>query len=172
MDQGRAHPRTKHSRRSAKLHQQSLHMCKARCHQIATLSQLVSQFQVHKCNTYCQKSYRRNGKFCKKCRFGFPRPAKQETDIHDLIDCLAVEKNKQPRKRLYQLQRSTDEAKINDYNPALLLANQATLTYSTLAISAADCLTTLPHTLPSVNGQRWTSSGPTFSQPADHLEQM
>ena len=90
-----------------------------------TLSQLVSQFQVHNCNSYCQKSFKRNGKFCKKCRFGFPRPPKEETEIHDLIDCLAVAKNKQPRKRLYQLRRSTDEAKINDYNPALLLANQA-----------------------------------------------
>ena len=89
-----------------------------------TLSQLVSHFQMHKCNTYCQKSYKRNGKFCKKCRFGFPRPPKTETEIHDFIDCLAVAKNKQPRKRLYQLRRSTDEAQINDYNPALLLANQ------------------------------------------------
>jgi len=90
-----------------------------------TLSQLVTQFQMHKCNSYCQKSYKRNGRFCKKCRFGFPRPPKEETEIYDLIDCLAVAKNKQPRKRLYQLRRSTDEVKINDYNPALLLANQA-----------------------------------------------
>ena len=90
-----------------------------------TLSQLVSQFQVHKCNSYCQKSYKRNGRFCKKCRFGFPRTPKEETQIHNLIDCLAVAKNKQPRKRLYQLRRSSDEVKINDYNPALLLANQA-----------------------------------------------
>ena len=90
-----------------------------------TLSQLVSKFQVHKCNSYCQKSYKHNGKFYKKCRFGFPRPVKETTELNDPMDCLAVLKTKQPRKRLYHLHRSLDEVNINDYNPALLLANQA-----------------------------------------------
>ena len=89
-----------------------------------TLSQLVSQFQEHKCNNYCQKSYKHNGKFFKKCRFGFPRPQKTHTDLNDPLECLAVLKAKQPRKRLYNMQRKADEAQINDYNPALLLANQ------------------------------------------------
>jgi len=90
-----------------------------------TLSQLVSKFQVHKCNSYCQKSFKNNGKFFKKCRFGFPRPVKKETELSDPLDCLAVLKTKQPRKRLYHLHRTPDEVNINDYNPALLLANQA-----------------------------------------------
>jgi len=90
-----------------------------------TLSNLVSQFQEHKCNSYCQKSYKHNGKFFKKCRFGFPRPAKHNTELNDPVDCLAMSKSKQPRKRLYHLTRSSDESQINDYNPALLLANQA-----------------------------------------------
>ena len=34
-------------------------------------------------------------------------------------------KNNQPRKRLYHLKRTEEEANINDYNAALLLANQA-----------------------------------------------
>lgn len=92
-----------------------------------TLSQLVSQFQVHKCNNYCQKSYKQNGQFFKKCRFGFPRPVKGKSELNDPLDCLAALKNKQPRKRLYHLQRTADEIKINDYNPALLLANQANI---------------------------------------------
>jgi len=90
-----------------------------------TLSHLVSQFQVHKCNSYCQKSYKHGGKFFKKCHFGFPRLEKTEPVLHDPLDCLAVLKAKQPRKRLYHLHRTADEVNINDYNPALLIANQA-----------------------------------------------
>ena len=36
-----------------------------------------------------------------------------------------MSKTKKSRKRLYHLTRSPDESFINDYNPALLLANQA-----------------------------------------------
>ena len=71
------------------------------------------------------KSYKKGGKFFKKCRFGFPRPVKSETDINDVIDCLASGRNNQPRKTLYYTARTADETMINDYNPALLLANQA-----------------------------------------------
>lgn len=56
---------------------------------------------------------------------GFPRPVKTQTDINDVIDCLASGRNKQPRKRLYNIARKTDETMINDYNPALFMANQA-----------------------------------------------
>jgi len=90
-----------------------------------TLHDLVTRFQVHKCNKYCMKSYKKGGKFFKKCRFGFPRPVKPQTDINDVIDCLASGKNKQPRKRLYNIARNTNETMVNDYNPALLMANQA-----------------------------------------------
>lgn len=90
-----------------------------------TLHNLVQQFQVHKCTKYCTKSYKRQGVFYKKCRFGFPRPARTEVEINDVIDCLAISKNKQPRKRLYHLPRNKSEQYVNDYNPALLLANQA-----------------------------------------------
>jgi len=90
-----------------------------------TLHNLVQQFQVHKCNKYCTKSYKRQGSFYKKCRFGFPRPVRAEIEVSDVIDCMAISRNKQPRKRLYQLPRNDSEQYVNDYNPALLLANQA-----------------------------------------------
>jgi len=90
-----------------------------------TLSSLVTKFQTHKCNKYCQKTYKHQGKFYRKCRFGFPRKVTEETQLNDVVDCLAVNQSKQPRKRLYHLQRSQQETTINDYNPALLLANQA-----------------------------------------------
>jgi ATP-dependent DNA helicase PIF1 len=90
-----------------------------------TLSNLVSQFQTHKCNKYCTKTYKKKGRFYRKCRFGFPRPTKDEIQLNDITDCLAMAKNNQPRKRLYHLTRTKKESYINDYNAALLLANQA-----------------------------------------------
>ncbi len=62
------------------------------------LEALTSKFQTHKCNKYCTKTYKKSGKFFKKCRFGFPRPVKTSTELNDVIDCLAVMKNNQPRK--------------------------------------------------------------------------
>jgi len=41
-----------------------------------TLHALVSQFQTHKCNRCCLKSYKSGNKYFKKSRFGFPRPVK------------------------------------------------------------------------------------------------
>ena len=93
--------------------------------QSPTLHELVTKFQTHKCNKYCLKSYRRNGQFYRKCRFGFPRPACATTKLNDVVDCLAVDQAKQPRKRLYAVQRADNESKINDYNPALHLASQS-----------------------------------------------
>jgi len=47
------------------------------------------------------------------------------TNVNNVIDCLAVDQSIQPRKRLYNLQRTDAEARINDYNPALLLTSQS-----------------------------------------------
>lgn len=90
-----------------------------------TLHELVKTFQVHKCNKYCTKLYRTHGKTYRKCRFGFPRPTKDCTEINDVVDCLAESKRGRPRKRIYHLRRSDDATMINDYNPALLLASQS-----------------------------------------------
>ena len=92
-----------------------------------TLRNLVDQFQTHKCNKYCTKTFKKGNRFFKKCRFGFPRPVRSQLELNDVIDCLAVNRDskKRPRKRIYNLARAKDETYINDYNPALLLANQA-----------------------------------------------
>jgi len=37
-----------------------------------------------------------------KCRIGFPRQSKTELELNDVINCLAVNSKKQPRKRLQQ----------------------------------------------------------------------
>ena len=124
-----------------------------------TLYNLVTKFQSHKCNKYCTKTYKRNGKFYKKCRFGFPRPTKAEIEINDIIDCLAIGKNNQPRKRVYHVVRKDEEKNINDYNPALLLANQANVTYSILATLDHDYLITSLITLQSMNAVNKTPCG-------------
>ena len=90
-----------------------------------TLSGLVNWFQIHRCNNYCRKTFKKNGRFYKRCRFGFPRPVMAETQLNDVVDCLAVDRSRHPRKRLYHVQRSSDEVNINDYNPALLLDNES-----------------------------------------------
>ena len=90
-----------------------------------TPHQLVNQFQLQECTKYCTKSYKRQNSLYKKCRLGFPSPARAEVEVNDVTDCLIISCNKQPRKRLYNLPRTDCEQYVNDYNPALLLANQA-----------------------------------------------
>jgi len=43
-----------------------------------TLHELVTRFQIHRCNKCRTKLYKCNNKCYKKCRFGFPRPEKSE----------------------------------------------------------------------------------------------
>ena len=64
------------------------------------LQELVTKFQVHKCNKYCTKSFKRNGQFYKKCRFGFPRPVKQQTVINDVVECCCKQVNTTAKKTL------------------------------------------------------------------------
>ena len=64
------------------------------------------------------------------CRFGFPRP---ETNTLTLSD---PAKSTGCRSRLYQLARRAEERRINDYNPALLLAWKANVDVSYIADKA------------------------------------
>jgi len=89
-----------------------------------TLHELVKQFQTHRCNSYCTKTFKKQQILQKKCPFGFPRHVRSTISINDIIDCLATNRSKQPRKRLYHLPRNKNETHINDHNPALLLANR------------------------------------------------
>jgi len=89
-----------------------------------TLHELVKQFQTHRRYSYCTKTFKKNNKFYKKCRFGFPRPVRSTISMNDIINCLATNRSKQPRKRLYHLPKNKNKTHINEYNPALLLANR------------------------------------------------
>ena len=50
-----------------------------------TLHDLVSRFQVHKCNKYCMKSYKKGGKFFQKMQIRLPQTS-QTTNIHQRCD--------------------------------------------------------------------------------------
>jgi len=82
-----------------------------------TLHELVKQFQTHKCDTYCTKTFKKNNKFYKKCRFGFPQRVRSTISMNDIIDCLATNRSKQPHKRLYHLPKNKNKTHMNDYNP-------------------------------------------------------
>ena len=53
--------------------------------------------------------------FITKCRFGFPRLETEMGEIHPVEDSLKSRKNN------YSLARRTNEVRVNDYNPLILL---------------------------------------------------
>ena len=76
---------------------------------------LVTKYQMHKCNAYCTRRIKiGRGKYIKRCRFNFPRKATSTASVNPL------DKSK-TRQRVYDLPRKSEEARINDYNPLLLL---------------------------------------------------
>ncbi|XP_073991833.1 uncharacterized protein [Rhodnius prolixus] len=87
------------------------------------LHSFVRKYQLHKCNSYCQRKYRVNQKMYTKCRFGFPRKVTDELIINDIISTIASRVKGFGPKRVYDLPRQRSEVRINDYNPVLLLAS-------------------------------------------------
>jgi len=121
-----------------------------------TLHKLINRFQVHRC--YYTKLYKHNGKFYKKCRFGFLRPEKTELELHNIADCLAVNKP-QPRKWLHRLSRTSDCIHIND----CWWQTRPTLTYNTLHISGLGCHITLPTMSQNMSDRSRMRCGRTYS---------
>ncbi|XP_073986899.1 uncharacterized protein [Rhodnius prolixus] len=87
------------------------------------LHSYVRKYQMHKCNSYCQRKYRVKQKIYTKCRFGFPRKVTDELIINDIISTIASRVKGFGPKRVYDLPRQRNEVSINDYNPVLLLAS-------------------------------------------------
>ena len=85
------------------------------------LHRLVTKYQAHKCSRYCRRRRRCGKTYVTYCRFGFPRETCERTTLHN------VQERLKKRKKIYELQRSESEKRINDYNPLLLMlwkANQ------------------------------------------------
>ncbi|XP_073986376.1 uncharacterized protein [Rhodnius prolixus] len=87
------------------------------------LHSFVRKYQMHKCNSYCQRKYRVKQKMYTKCRFGFPRKVTDELIINDISSTIASRVKGFGPKRVYDLPRQRSEVRINDYNPVLLLAS-------------------------------------------------
>ena len=80
------------------------------------LYQMVMRYQLHKCSAYCKRKTKCGpNKYITKCKFGFPRTVTKTTVLHDACDAL------KKRKKIYNLVRSEDEVRVNDYNPLLLM---------------------------------------------------
>lgn len=87
------------------------------------LRDLVLQCQVHNCTDSCKRRGRFKGKFTEdNCRYSFPFNPCAKTKIHNIAKVVKSKKFSRVPKRLYELRRGTDEAKINPYNPAMLAA--------------------------------------------------
>ena len=87
-----------------------------------TLHERVMKFQQHKCNDYCQRTKKFKTGFRKVCRFGFPRPQCEKVRLRSVVESVAGRKSLKANSRLYDLPRKSNEIRINDYNPAILLA--------------------------------------------------
>ena len=85
------------------------------------LHQLVTKYQHHKCNSYCQRKKRVGDTFIMRCRFGFPRQECTAT-------LLSVDKSmKLSHRKMYTLPWSPEEIRINNYNPLLLMLWKANM---------------------------------------------
>ena len=52
--------------------------------------QLVSKYQYHKCNNYCQRRKCVKGTFITRCRFGFPRQICESATLLSVDDCIEI----------------------------------------------------------------------------------
>ena len=82
----------------------------------------VLKHQMHRCNSYCMRSKKTKCSIRKVCRFGFPRPETKTFHLRTVVESIAGRKALKTNSRLYDLPRKSGETRVNDYNPAILLA--------------------------------------------------
>ena len=81
------------------------------------LNHLVKRFNLHRCNSYCM----RRRKACKpRCKFSFPREVRSKAILYDVATSIASRQSGSYKHRLYELERTPAEVRVNDYNPVLL----------------------------------------------------
>ena len=106
-------------------------MCKLPCEkENPTLYRLITKYNSHVCNNYCRRARKVNGKFIIQCRFLFPRPVSNVTRLFNVDECL------KSRKTLYDLARTSEETRINSYNPLLMLLWKANMDIQYIAESS------------------------------------
>ena len=82
----------------------------------------VTNYQSHRCNSYCMRTKKSKMGFRKVYRFAFPRVAKDTFTLRTVVEAIAGRKALRANSQLYDLPRQQNEKMINDYNPAILLA--------------------------------------------------
>ena len=86
-------------------------------HDDPDLHTLVDRFQRHKCNAYCL----RKGKHrIPVCKFSFPREPQKQPVLHSVLSSIISRKTRTYKRKLYELERTQTETRINDYNPVLM----------------------------------------------------
>ena len=86
------------------------------------LHQLVTKYQYHKCNNYCRRKKKVGGTFITRCRFGFPRQTRESANLLSVKECMKLS-----HRKMYNLARSPEEIRINNYNPLLLMLWKANM---------------------------------------------
>ena len=94
------------------------------------LHRLVTKYQLHKCSNYCRRKKKYGSAYVTHCKFGFPREVVDETVLNNVEDSL------KSRSKVYHLQRSLGEERVNDYNPLLLYLWKANLDIQYVADSS------------------------------------
>ena len=85
------------------------------------LHRLVTRYQMHKCSRYCKRTKKYGGTYITKCKFGFPREATDKAALNNVDDCL------KSKAKIYCLPRTSEETRVNDYNPLLLMLWKANM---------------------------------------------
>ena len=86
------------------------------------LHQLLTKYQYHKCNNYCRRKKKVGGTFITRCRFGFPRQTRESANLLSVEECMKLS-----HRKMYNLARSPEEIRINNYNPLLLMLWKANM---------------------------------------------
>ena len=94
------------------------------------LHRLVTKYQLHKCSNYCRRKKKYGSAYVTHCKFGFPREVVDETVLNNVEDSL------KSRSKVYHLQRSLGEERVNDYNSLLLYLWKANLDIQYVADSS------------------------------------
>ena len=85
------------------------------------LYNLVNKYQKHTCGNYCLRSRKsKKGKFCKACRFSFPRTVTSKLILFDPVESILGRLSSDYKKRFYHCKRNQEEVRINDYNKILI----------------------------------------------------
>ena len=93
------------------------------------LYNIVNSYQTHKCQSYClRRSKSKHGKWKRvKCRFGFPKPVVDRSQLHDVLSSIVGRKTLNAKKSLYDLTRKPNEKFINPYNPIIIYLHKGNM---------------------------------------------